>query len=148
MLTVLLDWGSKHPKLRRPFMQLYRRWWRVRRATLAKAVLIIQNNTGGVLALPSSGPLRLPFIDLHARDAITTQVEARVREILNQYCNASLIAIDGTPGPDGVTFLYGAAYEGDMSRERHFWFDPDVAVSRLSKADSRLLRFRVPKGAV
>jgi hypothetical protein len=129
-------------------MQLYRRGWRVRRATLAKAVLVIQNDTGGVLMFPSSGMLRLPFIDLHAWEPVTTQVEARVRQILNQYCNASLIAIDGTPGPDGVTFLYDATYEGDTSREGHFWIDPDVAVSRLNKADSRLLRFRVPKGAV
>ena len=48
MLTELLGWGSKYPRLRRPFMQLYRRAWRVRQATLAKAVLVIQNDTGGV----------------------------------------------------------------------------------------------------
>jgi hypothetical protein len=139
MLTELLGWGSKYPRLRRPFMQLYRRGWRVRRATLAKAVLVIQNDTGGVLMFPSSGMLRLPFIDLHAWEVITTQVEARAREILNQHCNASLIAVEGVPGPYGVTFLYGATYEGDTSRKGHFWIDPDVAVSCLNEADRQLL---------
>jgi hypothetical protein len=115
MLTELLGWGSKYPRLRRPFMQLYRRAWRGRRATLAKAVLVIQDDTVGVLMFASSGMLRLPFVDVHAWEAITTQVEAHAREILDQHCSASLIAVDGTLGPNGVTFLYGVTYEGDAS---------------------------------
>jgi hypothetical protein len=140
MLTELLGWGSKYPGLRRPFMQLYRRAWRVRRATLAKAVLVIQNDTGGVLMFPSSGALRLPFIDLHAWEATTTQVEAHAREILNQNCNASLVAVEGTPSLKGVTFLYSAAPKNVAPSGGQLWVQPkDAASPCLTEADLRLL---------
>jgi hypothetical protein len=140
MLTELLGWGSKYPRLRRPFMQLYRRAWRVRRATLAKAVLIIQNDTDGVLVRPSSGILSLPFIDLHAREPIITQVEARARDILNQHCNASLVAVDGTPSLKGVTFLYSAAPKDAVPVEGPLWVDPKNAASCcLTDDDLRLV---------
>ncbi len=140
MLTELLGWGSKYPRLRRPFIQLYRRVWRVRRAALAKAILVIQNDTGGVLMFPSSGMLRLPFIDLHAWEAVTTQVEARAREILNQHCNASLVAVEGTPSLKGVTFLYSAGAKDAAPVEGQLWVDPKNASSCcLTDDDLRLL---------
>jgi hypothetical protein len=48
MLSALLDRASDNPKLRRPFMLLWRRAWRLRRATLAKAVLVVRNDAGRV----------------------------------------------------------------------------------------------------
>lgn len=141
MFSTLLDWASAKPALRRPFMLLWRRAWRLRRATLARAVLIIRDGNGRVLVL-SPEPLRLPSIDVHGWDAITTQAEDGLRRLV-QASAPSLIAIDGTPGPEGVTFLYGATCDGDASSEEHLWLDPDLAVSCLTKGDSRLLRLCV-----
>jgi hypothetical protein len=121
-------------------MQLYRRAWRVRRATLAKAVLVVQNDNGGVLVLPFSSILRLPFVDLHAWEDIPTQVEAGARELLNQHCNASLVAVEGTPSLTGVTFLYGAAPKDAVPVEGPLWVDPKNAASCcLTDDDLRLV---------
>ena len=140
MLIELVDRGSKYSKLRRPIMQLYRRAWRIRRATLAKAVLVIHSKSGRVLMFPASGKLSLPFIDLHAWEPIPTQVEARACEILNQNCNASLVAAEGTPGPKGVTFLYRVSASVEPPLEGHGWVYPDEADVFLPKTDSRHLR--------
>ena len=140
MLIELLDWGSKYPRLRRPFMQAYRRAWRLRRATLAKAVLIIQNDSGGVLMFPTSDKLRLPFVDVHAWDAITMQAEGCAREVLNHDCKALLVAVEGTPSLKGVTFLYSVSAKNTAPVEDQLWADPkDTASLRLTADDLRFL---------
>ena len=139
MLIELLDQGSIYPKLRRPIIQLYRRARRIRRATLAKAVLVIHNESRRVVMSPASGKLSLPFIDLHAWEPITTQVEAYAREILNQRCDASLVAVEGTPGPKGVIFLYRASVDVELPLEGQVWVDPGEADGFLPKTGSRHL---------
>ena len=120
-------------------MQIWRQAWRVRRATLARAVLVVRDVKGRVLVLSSSKPLRLPSIEVHAWDAITTQVEDGLQRLAHASA-PSLIAVDGSPGPNGVTFLYGATCEGNTPRDGHLWLDPDLAVSALTQADRQLLR--------
>ena len=56
----------------------------------------------------NSGTLGLPFVDVHAWDAIAMQAEGRAREILNHDCKALLVGVEGTPSLKGVTFLYSA----------------------------------------
>jgi len=139
MLIDLVDWRSIYPKLRRPIIQLCRIAWRIRRATPAKAVLVIRNESGRVLVVPASGKLRLPCIELHPWEAITTQVEVCAREMLNQHCDASLVAVEGTPSLKGVTFLYGASVSDATRVEERVWVDPQVTVGSLTKTDSRHL---------
>lgn len=139
MLTKLIELGSEYPKLRRPITQLYRRAWRIRRATLAQAVLVIQNKSGRVLTLRNSGQLALPFIDLHAGEAITTQVEDRARAILNGDCGVSLVAVEGTPSRKGVTFLYSGSVTDAPLVEGWFWIDPAITGGRLTETESRHL---------
>ena len=139
MLSALLSWASNKAALRRPFVLLWRRAWRLQRGTLAKAALIIRDANGRLLALTTSDPFRLPSIDIDARDAITTQVENALHRLLKTSPPPLLIAIDGTPGAKGVTFLYSTTYDGDTLPEGHTWLDPDVAIRCLDSCDSRRL---------
>jgi len=123
-------------------MQLYRRGWRLRRATLAKAVLVVRNNAARVLVIPVEDCLRRPSVELHAWDAITPQVDEWLQGLV-QTCSASLVAVDGAPGPDGVIFLYSATSEGETSTRDCLWLDHDVALGCLNDADRQLLHLRI-----
>ena len=88
----------------------------------------------------NSGTLGLPFVDVHAWDAITIQVQARAREILNHDCKALLVGVEGTPSLKGVTFLYSATAKDTAPVEDQLWVDPkDAASLRLTANDLRLL---------
>src|ERR1700687_4837217 len=100
------QWVSRSPSVRRPAIKLWRVLLRVQRATFANAVLVGRNRDGRVLALPSpAGGLRLPEKQLDAWIPIPTQVEACLEELLHESSPPSLVAVDGTPGREGVTFL-------------------------------------------
>jgi hypothetical protein len=129
------------PSLRRTLIRLWRMLLRAQRATVAYAVLVVREQDGRVLAVPSpTGQLRLPETQLDPWLPITTQVEALVAELLLQISTPSLVALDGTPGPDGVTFLYAATTKSASARSSDgVWLGPDVAASRLGSKDRRLL---------
>lgn len=136
MLSALLGWGSQYPKLRRPFTGLLRHGWRVQRATLAKAVLVIENGAGAILVLSSPGPLRLPAIDLNPWDVIATQVEAHLAALLHRSCAVYLVAVKGGPSADGVTFLYGAITDSSNQETGNVWVPPkELASSGLNGDD-------------
>jgi len=135
-------WLSKSPSVRRRVIKLWRVLLRMQRATLANAVLVLRRRDGRVLVLPSpSGGLRLPVKQLDAWVPITTQVETWLGQLLPAYSMPSLVAIDGTPGQEGVTFLYAATTESLFAHGGdELWLETDVAASSLSGEDGRLLR--------
>ena len=141
MLHDLMVWGSSYPSVRRPIIQLWRKFERLKRATLAEAVLVVRNQEGRVLVLPSSsGALGLPTNELHAWEPITTQVEEWLQQLLQEHSPPSLMAVHGTPGKRGIAFLYAATAEMSSDSGDQLWLDPSVAVAALSDDDNRLLR--------
>jgi hypothetical protein len=130
------------PSLRRTLIRLWRMMLRAQRATVAHAVLVVREQDGRVLAVPSpTGQLRLPETELDAWLPITTQVEALMGELLLQIATPSLVAVDGTPGRGGVTFLYAATTESASARSSGgVWLGPDLAASGLGNKDRRLVR--------
>ena len=88
----------------------------------------------------NSGTLGLPFVDVHAWDAITMQAEGCAREVLNHDCKALLVAVEGTPSLKGITLLYSATAKDTAPVEDQLWVDPkDAASLRLTADDLRLL---------
>lgn len=141
MLSEWLGWISRYPVVRRPAIKLWRVLLRVQRATFANAVLVVRKGNGRVLVLPSpSGNLGLPAKEFHAWAPITTQVEEWLEQLLRQRSTPSLVAIDGTPGQKGVTFLYAAILEAAMQSGDQLWLEPDVAASGLGGNDKRANR--------
>jgi hypothetical protein len=114
---------------------------RVQRATLAYAVLVVRRRDGCVLAVASlSGEPRLPLKELDGWKAITTQVEEWLEQLLLQRQIPNLVAIEGTPGRQGVTFVYSA--EADLTFPGHVgevWLDPTIALATLPLRERRLL---------
>ena len=139
MFSALLERASDNAKLRRPFMLLWRRAWRLQRATLATAGLVVRDDEGRVLVISDRDSLRLPFLELHGWDPITTQVEEWLAG-LGETRSVALVAVDGAPGPLGVTFVYGAKYEGGTLPSTYAWLDMNVALCCLNEDDRRLLR--------
>jgi hypothetical protein len=112
----------------------------MQRATFAKAVLVVGDSDGRVLVVRApSGELRLPAIALDAWLPIPTQVDELLEQVLHQRSVPSLVAIDGTPGREGVTFLYAATLEALSERGDELWLEPDVAAAALGGNDKRLL---------
>jgi hypothetical protein len=133
-------WIARNPALRRAAIHAWRKLLRMQRATFANAVLVVRNQDGRVLVVRSpSGELRLPSKPLDAWLTITTQVEDWLEEMLRQSSTPSLVAIDGTPSREGVTFLYTATLQALVEAEDELWLEPDVAAAALSGNDTRLL---------
>jgi hypothetical protein len=113
---------------------------RAQRATAAHAVLLVRDSDGRVLASASpTGGVRLPQKQLDPWMPIAFQIEEWLEELLLQGSTPFLIAIDGTPGPRGVTFLYAASIESVLASNEGVWLEPDIATLELSSEDGRLL---------
>ena len=141
MLHDLMLWGSSYPSVRRPIIQLWRKFERLKRATLTSAVLVVRSQEGRVLMLPSSsGALGLPTKELNAWEPITTQVEEWLQQLLQEHGPPSLMAVHGTPGEKGVAFLYAATAEASFESGDQLWLDPSVAAAAISDDDSQRLR--------
>jgi len=136
------SWLSRSPRVRRPVIKLWRVFLRVQRSTLANAVLVVRRQDGRVLALPStSGEPRLPLKELDGWKAVPTQVEEWLEQLLQQRQTPKLVAIEGTPGRKGVTFLYAAEVPSSASDHANgIWLDADVAMPTLNSGDRCLLR--------
>jgi hypothetical protein len=133
-------WIARNPALRRAAIHAWRKLLRMQRATFANAILVVRNKDGRILVVRSpSGELRLPARPLDAWLPITTQVEDWLDEMLQQRSTPSLVAIDGTPSREGVTFLYSAPLEAVVGGDNELWLEPDVAAAALGGNDKRLL---------
>jgi hypothetical protein len=133
-------WIARNPALRRAAIHAWRKLLRMQRATFANAVLVVRNQDRRVLVVRSpSGELRLPAKPLDAWLTITTQVEDWLEEMLQLRSTPSLVAINGTPSREGVTFLYTATLQALVEAEDELWLEPDVAAAALSGNDTRLL---------
>jgi hypothetical protein len=136
------NWVSRSPSVRRALIRLWRAFLRVQRATLANAVLVVREGDGRVLAIPSpSGRLRLPDIQLDAWIPIPTQVEGLLIQLTRERSTPALVAVDGTPGKEGVSFLYAATIDSSPAKSSHeIWLDADDAARSLGSRDKRLIQ--------
>ena len=83
---------------------------------------------GGGLALSStSGELRLPLKELDGWKIVTAQVEEWLEQ-LQQRQTPKLVAIDGTPGRQGVTFIFCAQASAGFPEANGIWLDPQIAL--------------------
>jgi len=148
MLSERPVWIARNPALRRAAVHAWRKLLRMQRATFANAVLVIRNKHGRILVVRSpSGELGLPAKVLDAWLPIATQVEDWLEEMLQQRSTPSLVAIDGTPSREGVTFLYSATLEALVEGEDKLWLEPDVAGAVLGRHDNRLLLLCAEQGS-
>jgi hypothetical protein len=146
MLDEFNNWVFSSRFRRRALIKVWRVLLRVQRATLANAVLVVRRKDGWVLALSStSGELRLPIKELDGWKAVTTQVDEWLEQLLQQRQTPKLVAIDGTPGRQGVTFIYCA--EAGLAlpdQAGGVWLDPEIALPTLPSSDRRLLLITEP----
>lgn len=145
MLDEVNKWVFGSPFRRRTLIKAWRVLLRVQRATLANAVLVVRRQDGCVLALSStSGEPRLPLKELDGWKAVTTQVEEWLEQLLQQRQTPKLVAIDGTPGRQGVTFIFCAEASAGFPEASGVWLDPEIALPTLSSCDRRLLLLSQP----
>lgn len=122
-------------------IKLWRILLRLQRATLAEAVLIIYGDDGRVLvrALPS-GRLELPRQALSGWIPIEKQVDAWLAQLPYEKSAPAFVSLEGTPGVEGVTFLYTAKLEATAySESGDLWLDYEAAKVALSASDRHLL---------
>jgi hypothetical protein len=141
MIAWWQSWVMRYPSIRRVAIKTWRVFLRMQRATTAQAVLILRRGDGRILALPtSSGKQRLPGVQLNAHIPILAQVEELGLQLTQQNPKPTLVAIDGTPGPDGVTFIFTATLETTVANYGdQIWLEPDVAAVSLGSSYYKLL---------
>ena len=138
MLDQWSEWVFSSRFRRRTLIKVWRGFLRVQRATLARAVVVIRRQDGRVLALQSvSGELRLPIKELDGWQAVTTQVEEWLEQLLQDRQTATLVAIEGTPSHHGVTFLYSA--EVRYVRAGGVWLKAEALLPVLNARDREFL---------
>jgi hypothetical protein len=86
-----------------------------------------------------SGELQLPLRPLDALPLMPKQVEEWLEQMLHQPSAPWLVAIDGTPGREGGTFLYAATLEAPSERGDQLWLQPGIAAAALGGNDNRFL---------
>jgi hypothetical protein len=141
MLDEWNNWFYRLPFRHRMLIKAWRMFLRVQRSTLANAVLVLRRQDGQVLALPSPyGKLELPIKELDGWKTVTTQVDDWLEQLVQQRQTPQLVAIEGTPGRRGVTFLFKADIPSATSnRTDGIWLDADVAIPMLNPSDRGLL---------
>ena len=134
------EWISRSPRIRKVIVKIWRAFLRVQRATLAQAVLVARRPDDCVLAVTSpSGELRLPSLELDGWKPVGTQVEGWVNGMLPQPRELKLQLIDGTPGREGVTFLYSVDVREPTKAAAEIWLEAEFTPSALPEEDRRLL---------
>jgi hypothetical protein len=140
MLDELNYWVFRSRFRRRVLIKAWRMLLRAQRATLANAVLIVRRQDGWVLTLSStSGEPRLPVKELDGWKAVSTQVEEWLEQLLRLRQTPKLVAIEGTPGRSGITFIYCAVAGAAFPHANGVWLDPEIALPTLPSFDRRLL---------
>jgi hypothetical protein len=134
------EWISRSPRIRKVIVKVWRAFLRVQRSTVARAVLVARREDDCVLAVAApSGELSLPSLELDGWEPVGTQVQAWVKRILPQPRALRLQLIDGTPGREGVTFLYLVEVREPTKTADDVWLEAELAPSALSGEDRRLL---------
>jgi len=112
----------------------------VQRATLAKAVLVMQSDGKVLLRRQPSGRLELPHRELDAWIPVGTQLDIWLAELPSATSAPSLVSVEGTPGVEGVTFLYTATFgAAPHFQSPDLWLDCEAAKVALSGSDRRFL---------
>jgi hypothetical protein len=134
------EWISRSPHIRKVIVKIWRALLRVQRSTLAHAVVVARRPDDRVLAVTSpSGELRLPSLELDGWEPVGTQVQDWVNGMLPRPRALKLQLIDGTPGREGVTFLYSVEVREPTEAADNTWLEAELAPSALSEEDRRLL---------
>jgi hypothetical protein len=142
MFSQLPDLLSRSPRTRRITIKLWRMFLRVERATIGKAVLVVRRQDGRLLALTSqASEFRLPVKELDGWQAVPTQVQEWLEELLDQRLTPKLVAVDGSPGREGIVFLYSTDASVLVSDHRcGVWLDADIVPSMLASEDRHFIR--------
>jgi hypothetical protein len=140
------EWIARSPRIRKIIVKIWRAFLRIQRSTLARAVVVARRQDDCVLAVATpSGELRLPSLELDGWESVGTQVQRWVDDMLRQPSKLKLQVIDGTPGKEGVTFLYSAQVPGALRDFGDTWLEAELAPSALSESDRRLLLMSKPR---
>jgi hypothetical protein len=145
------EWLSKSPYVRRRVMKIWRVLLRMQRASLAYGMLVVRGKDDRVLLLASaSGELQLPVKELDGWLPIATQIEEWLGKLLPHASKPCLVSIDGSPGREGVCFIYTAKFEDDTRRGSELWLEPNAAASALNRREGQLLLrcINIPLAAV
>lgn len=140
-MTRFPAWLFRSRLIRQVFYGSCRVVWRIKRATLARAVLVVRNRDGRILVLGEpSGTLQLPLKMLDGRVTVTTQVDDWLQQILPRAATPSLVAVEGTGG-EGITFVYKAEIDVESPvHQDECWLPPEVAALSLNSEDARVLK--------
>jgi hypothetical protein len=122
-------WLARNPSLRRAAVKLWRKLLRLQRATVADVKLVVRDERGRTLAIPSAlGELRLPGKALDGWRNITIQVQEFVEELLGTDGNPRLLTIEGAPSARGMTFVFSVSVEGQLETGDAVWVEPNAPV--------------------
>ena len=108
---------------------------RARRASLARAVLVVRNTSGDVLVHSNRlGEVRLPSLELNGWYPSAPQVEDWARQILGRDLKPVFAAIDGHCGDLRLIFMARASASAETHGEMR-WLTPDDAAEHLLTTD-------------
>jgi hypothetical protein len=135
-------WLSRSPLIRRLAIRVLRVYWRIQRATLARAVIVLGRNDGRILVVPSpSGEFALPIKQLDAWEPVTTQVDLWLCHLRQANAKAFLVGIEGMPTERGITFLFAATTETPSYQTAdQLWLEAETAIATLGDEDRGLLQ--------
>jgi hypothetical protein len=84
------------------------------------------------MEMSPGGDLRLPQMELDAWTPISAQVEGWIERLKLKASNPKLVAVDGVPGTQGVTFIYASMVKATVAEpDGKVWLAPEVATARL-----------------
>ena len=139
-MNTFANWVFSSPTRRRFLIRLWRVSLRLDRASVAEAALIVRGSSGDILVLVSdSAEMRLPRRLLDAWRPIALQVEEWLGEFDRQASAPSLCTIDGSPGDEGLTFVFEAKLNAIRNGQNdELWLRPE-AFHLLCTRDRRLV---------
>lgn len=134
------SWLIRSPTLRRGLIKLRRALWRVERATFAEAILVaVGIEQDRVLAVRVPSGVRLPCRQMDAWVPVATQIEVWITELLPSAPRPALVAVAGTPGRKGITFLYRVEIDESAAPPAgQLWLHRDAALSGLGDRERAL----------
>jgi hypothetical protein len=123
-------------------MKVWRAVLRLERATLAHGILVLRRNDDRLLLLHSpTGESHLPIKELEGWSPICEQIGEWLAELRPKEApRPTLVCVDGTPGHDGVCFVYTARIQDDTRRGGELWLAPHEAASILGERERRLVQ--------
>ena len=133
-------WRIASKPMRAMMFRPLRFYIRAKRASLARAVLVVRNADGDVLVQSDrSGHLHLPTIPLNAWQPIPPQVESGARQILGRDLSPEFQTIEGRCGD--IIFVYATDPLSSVAVvEEARWLTPESTTTHLSTSDLQCLR--------